>query len=431
MSHYYLEIVGNTLKVDFGDTLTSGQILVQDVESQLEVLIKNKQFSGGVLLKIYGRISVLLSYTIAHKVAHLYQAIAVSDTRLGAYVVVMSTNTNYMVGSRIDFETGEVKQVFPDIIPEETAFLLEWQDGILQAKLNRNIQVDGDIIVREIAKKLDYFCESNQLKGGKLLKINGRTSVLASFIMANYLAHLYSAIAVHDPKIGTHEEDKYVVVISHDPDYPVGTNIDVPNQALSNIKVVLCGAANVGKTCLREGLRQALQQLPQAPDSYVISGCPDGDGAWFSQTAQKYPELAKELKHKYKASFTPEFAQAKAREITVIKTPILVFDVGGKISRENEVIMTQATHSVILAKTEAEVQQWQEFCQALKLPIIAIIMSDYEGTEDKILKTYPPLLEGTIHHLDRHQNVTQRPTIQALAQLLSDLTIQLRNKDEI
>ena len=422
MSRYHLEIANDTLKVDFGETVTPGHVLVKDVESQLENLIKSNRLSGGPLLKIYGRISLLLSYTITHKVAHLYQAIAVSDTRLGSYVVVMSTNSNYPLGSRINLQTGTVNSDFLDFISSKSAFLLYWQDGILQAWLNRMVEVDGDVIVREVEQKLVDLLETQPIKGGKLLKINGRASVLASFVIANHLGHLYGAIAVNDPKIGTQEYDNYVVVISHDGDYPVGTRIRVDNQASSNLKVVLCGPANVGKTCLREGLKQVLQQLPSAPDSYVISGCPDGDGAWFSETAQKYPELAKELKEKYKTSFTPEFAQAKAQDIEVIKTPLLVFDVGGKITPENQVIMSKATHSVILAQNDTEVKLWQQFCEKLNLPVVAIIISDYQGKQDQITHTYPPLLQGSIHHLDRGENVTKRPMLRALAQLLSNLS---------
>ncbi|NES67199.1 MAG: hypothetical protein F6K24_19095 [Okeania sp. SIO2D1] len=58
------------------------------------------------MLKIKGRISVLASYTFAHQLGHLYGAIAVSDTRLNAYVVVISTTPDYPLGTRIDLETG-------------------------------------------------------------------------------------------------------------------------------------------------------------------------------------------------------------------------------------------------------------------------------------------------------------------------------------
>lgn len=440
--NYHLTVKEDTLEVNFDLQCAPGDLLVKEVDAYLDELINTQQLSGGSLLKIYGRISLLLSYTIAHKVAHLYSAIAVFDPRLQSYVVVISSNQDYPMSSRIDLKTGEVKMVLPSSNSEEPSFLMYWKDNILQAHLNPKVQFDGDEIVRDVFRQLDKLEQFASSLRGKLLRINGRASVLSSFILANHFAHVFGAIAVNDPKIATEENDKYVVVISHDQDYSVGQTIDIPNKTLS-VKAVICGSPNTGKTCLREGLKQALNQLvdipnyqlllqnnqegsviskPFYPESYVISGCPDGDYSWFPGTMQNYPELEEKLKSKYKAGFTPDFARNKARDIKAIKTPILVFDVGGKISKENEIIMQEATHSIILAKTETEVAQWREFCHKLGLPIIAIIMSDLKATSDEITDNYPPLLQGRVHRLERGENVGQRPMIQALAQLLCHLS---------
>ncbi|HAG81710.1 MAG TPA: CRISPR-associated protein Csx3 [Cyanobacteria bacterium UBA12227] len=262
---------------------------------------------------------------------------------------------------------------------------------------------------------------AGQLPGGKLLKVNGRSTVLASFVMALELAHLYGAIAVFDPRLGAPGLDRYIVTISHTPDYQVGDTIDVERDRCQTVKVVLCGCPNTGKTIFRDGLKEAILKRVDAPeDFYVISGCPDGDGCWFTETAQNYPELAKQLKAEYKRQFTPEFAVAKARDIQVTKNSLLLFDVGGKISPENELIMSQATHAVILAKSELDVAQWQAFCKKLNLPIIAIIYSDLEATADEI-QTESPQLIGTVHQLKRGEFVGNRPLIQALAKRLIEL----------
>jgi CRISPR-associated protein Csx3 len=283
------------------------------------------------------------------------------------------------------------------------------------------VQVDGDQIVRDAKAQLQQLIDSGQLSGGKLLKINGRSTVLASFVMALELAHLYGAIAVFDPKLGTPELDRYIVTISHTPDYQVGDTIDVERDPCQTVKVVLCGCPNTGKTIFRDGLKEAILKRVDAPeDFYAISGCPDGDGCWFSQTAQNYPELAQQLKADYKRKFTPEFALAKARGIEVNKNSLLLFDVGGKISPENELIMSQATHAVILAKSELEVAQWQAFCQKLNLPVIAIVYSDIEATTDEI-QTESPQLMGRVHQLKRGEAVGNRPLIQALAKRLVEL----------
>lgn len=420
MNSYNIHLEKDTLKVDFAKTpngeaiKVDGDQIVKDVAKQLEQMISTGELTGGKLLKISGRISVLASYTFAHQLGHLYGAIAVSDTRLKAYVVVISTTPDYPLGTRIDLETGKIIQVSPT--PSvEPLFLTYWENDILIARLKNGGEFDGDLILKDAKIQLENLINSGQLPGGKkLLKINGRSTVLASFFIANKLAHKYSGIAVFDPKL-----DRYVTTISHSPHHQVGEILDVENAVNSQpIKVVLCGPANTGKTVLRDGLKTAILRLESAPqDFFSISGCPDGDGSFFPETFKNYPDLAKQLKAKYKATFTPEFAQGKARDLQRIKNSLLLFDVGGKTSPENQVIMSEATHAVILAKTESEVMEWQKFCQnKLKktLPIIAIIYSNYEAKEDKVERT-DAILTGIVHHLQRGEDVSTRPMIQALA----------------
>lgn len=144
------------------------------------------------------------------------------------------------------------------------------------------------------------------------------------------MAHLYSTVAVFDPKIGERGLDKYVVVIDHG-GYRVGDVINVEREfplEHPRIKVAICGFPNTGKTCLHEGLKKALLQIPEVPDTYVISGCPDGEGSFYSETARHNLELARQLKDEYKTKFTPEFAASKARDIAAISNSLLVFDVG-------------------------------------------------------------------------------------------------------
>jgi CRISPR-associated protein Csx3 len=276
----------------------------------------------------------------------------------------------------------------------------------------------GDQIVRDADARLNEMIASGELPGDTLIKINGLTSVLVSQVLAAKLLKLYDVIAFFDPKIGDRGLDRYVVTISNNPEYKVGDILDVVRtKQQSNIKVVLCGFANTGKTCFRDGLKQALLQIPNAPESYVISGCPDGDGSWFGETARRDLDLAQKLKAEYKAGFTPEFARLKAQEVKGMNTPIFVFDVGGKISPENHLIMAEATHAVILVKHESEIAPWKELCQSLSLQVIAIIYSDYHGASDGI-ESQAPILRGSVHRLQRGEDIAERPMVQALANLL-------------
>ncbi len=424
MTSYLINLeAGDTLIVDFNrDVNTTGDQIVKDAQARLDELIKSGELSGGKLLKINGPSSVPVAYVLAHRLAHLYSAIAYSDPRLSEpCIIVTSTTPDYPVGSRIDPTSNQIIEGKPDN-QTNPSFLINWNPNqeILEAKINNEVTADGNQLVRDAEARFKTLINSGQLKGSKQpLLINGRCTTAAAFVMANQLAHLYSVVAVYDPKLAESNLDKYIVVISHS-GYQVGETIDVKRSENKRIKVALCGEAHAGKTCLREGLKETLLNLPHAPDSYVFSGCPDGEGAWFYPTAQRNPELARQLKEDYKAQFTPKFAKVKAQQIKAINLPILVFDVGGKITPENQTIMSKATHAVILTKSEKGFQSWKQLCDDLNVPVVAILNSDYEAREDQF-ETDDPILKGTIHYLDRGENVSTRPMIHRLANHLINL----------
>ncbi|MBD2471727.1 CRISPR-associated protein Csx3 [Nostoc sp. FACHB-145] len=302
-----------------------------------------------------------------------------------------------------------------------TTYHIELQGDILKVGFG-NTQATGDRIVCDVATKLDEMIATGEIPGGSLIKINGRVSVLVSQVLGDKLGKVYDVIAIFDPKIGDRGLDRYVVTISRHPDYRAGDILDVVrSQPPSNIKLVLCGFANTGKTCFRDGLKQALLQISNPPESYFISGCPDGDGSWYSETARRDADLATQLKAQYKAGFTPDFAKLKAQEVRSINTPIFVVDIGGKISDENRLIMKEATHAVILVKDEAEIEPWKVLCDELRLEVIAIVFSDFFGNND-VVESETPILHGRVHRLQRGEDVSQRPMVQALARVLVGLS---------
>ena len=194
------------------------------------------------------------------------------------------------------------------------------------------------------------------------------------------------------------------------------------------MKIVLCGPPHSGKSCLREGLKQAINRIPGALYLYVITGCPDGEGAWFQETALNDPELARELKDAYKAKFTPEFAKRISESVANCTLPLTLIDVGGRISAENRQIMAPATHAIILAGNwedetwDARMNPWREFCEELGLEVVAEVFSDYFGDEDEVVGVAEDgILRGSIHHLERGEDNSKRPLVKALAQHLVDL----------
>ncbi len=187
-------------------------------------------------------------------------------------------------------------------------------------------------------------------------------------------------------------------------------------------KVVLAGPPRSGKSCMREGLKQALRSIPGAPYPYVITACPDGEGAWFQETVNNDPKLAAACKAAYKAKFTPEFVSRIADSVRDCSLELTLVDIGGITSVENEQICSNATHMVILAGDTSRVPEWHEFARKVGLVVVAEIHSDYHGTEDSVQgASSDGILRGSVHHLERGEPVAERPMIRALAEHLLGL----------
>lgn len=186
------------------------------------------------------------------------------------------------------------------------------------------------------------------------------------------------------------------------------------------MKVVLCGPPHSGKSCLRQGLKDVLSQLPGGPYPYIITACPDGEGAWFHETACDHLSLAMELKKKHKQVFSWEFAKKIAEDVACCVEELVFIDVGGIIDDKNRLICRGATHAILLSGSTSGFQEWESFCQSLDLRIVARIESDYHANEDRIDGVVNHTLTGAIHYLERGEQLFERPMVQALAQHLLD-----------
>lgn len=194
------------------------------------------------------------------------------------------------------------------------------------------------------------------------------------------------------------------------------------------MKIVLAGPPRSGKSCLREGLKQAIRQIEGAPYPYVITGCPDGEGAWFQETVNFDPQLAAELKAAYKAKFTPAFVQRVADSVRNCSLPLTLVDIGGIPSVENEAICASATHAVLLAGDLGRLPEWRDFCARVGLRIIAELDSDYAGEKDVVQGvSQDGIFYGSVHYLERGEDVSSRPCVQALAEYL----VRLATSDEL
>jgi CRISPR-associated protein Csx3 len=203
-------------------------------------------------------------------------------------------------------------------LPNMTTYHINIQKDTLKVKFGE--PAEGDQIARDAARRLEELINNGELKGGELLKIDGPATLAVSYIIASFLAHRFQAIAVFDPKLCKEGHKTFVVVISHTPKYQVGDLIHTPEiyKSPDPLKIVLCGPPHSGKSCLREGLKQAIVNIDNVPYPYVITACPDGEGSYFSEAAKRDPELARRLKQEYKAKFTMEFAEKAAGWVELI-----------------------------------------------------------------------------------------------------------------
>jgi CRISPR-associated protein Csx3 len=100
MTTYMIKLEDDILRVGFAEPAQNDQI-VQDAAKCLDELLSSGQLAGGKLLKINGPASIPVAFVIAHKVAHLYSAIAFYDPKLASYVVCITHNPAYKLGDLV------------------------------------------------------------------------------------------------------------------------------------------------------------------------------------------------------------------------------------------------------------------------------------------------------------------------------------------
>ena|SRR6056297_3294368 len=77
----------------------------------------------------------------------------------------------------------------------------------------------NDVLVKDASANLASIIKD--VKGQSLLLVNGPASLPVAFALCHQLAHIVGSIGVFDPKL-----NKYVIAVSHNPDYSVGDLIE-------------------------------------------------------------------------------------------------------------------------------------------------------------------------------------------------------------
>lgn len=171
------------------------------------------------------------------------------------------------------------------------------------------------------------------------------------------------------------------------------------------MKIVVCGPPHSGKSVFLGGL---CDNLPRN-QRYLFRACPDGEGTWTwkGHGAEQYRQ---------KGSFTGTMVDWYVKSLHECQmAPVILVDVGGRMSDENRQIMTQCDAVIILSGDVSAIQPWQAFCQEIGLKTLAVLHSDYRGTVDVVDSDIL-----VVHHLERGEDCSTRPAIQKVAQIVLD-----------
>lgn len=176
------------------------------------------------------------------------------------------------------------------------------------------------------------------------------------------------------------------------------------------IKIVVCGPPHSGKSVFLGGLCMNLLRWI----FFLFRACPDGEGTWTwkGNGAEQY---------RRKGRFTQDVVDWYCRSLASCEmAPIVLVDIGGIPSEENRRILTEGgvSHGIILAGDMEKVSEWRQFLASCGVEVVAVLHSDYYGTEDCV--TSDPMV---VHHLERgDESVSTRPAILAVAEKILKLT---------
>lgn len=156
------------------------------------------------------------------------------------------------------------------------------------------------------------------------------------------------------------------------------------------MKIIFCGPPHSGKSVFIANL---IDKLPS--DAYtIIRACPDGEGTWSNNKNQNETTIVRK-KGKFTKSFIDDACQAIDNQIN----KIVLVDVGGVMSKENEQVFGHCDSFVVLSSDEEKKKEWLEFGQRLGLECVGCLDSSLEGKEE--VYSREPFFQGKIVGLER------------------------------
>ena len=95
---YNIRVEGDVLRLSFGAPSSNAEI-VKDAFSEVERLVDSGELMPYKVIKLNGPASLPVAVAITNSISNLFEVIAVFDPKLNGYVVAISNDSSYEIGS--------------------------------------------------------------------------------------------------------------------------------------------------------------------------------------------------------------------------------------------------------------------------------------------------------------------------------------------
>ncbi|MBC7228482.1 MAG: hypothetical protein H5T61_14825 [Thermoflexales bacterium] len=175
--------------------------------------------------------------------------------------------------------------------------------------------------------------------------------------------------------------------------------------------VAIGGPPHSGKSVLAYSLTRALRE--RAVPHYLLRAYPpDGEGDWFLEGE---PDLVRHLRIKGAAG--DRWLPLLRRDVARRHLPLIV-DMGGLPTPEQESVLDECTHGILLTPSEGARREWADCFAAHGLVLLADLRSDLWG--ENRLEAAEPVVRGVLAGLERGKRASG-PAFDALVARLAVL----------